>query len=405
VIAVQVRAILDTPGVRAPFASTLVARFPLAALGLIFVLHVQELTGSFALAGLASGAYILGMGASAPALARLIDARGQARIVPVCAAVSASALAVAAVLPASAPPGALIGLAALTGLAMPPLGSCLRRLWAEILPDPERRHAAFALDSSATELLYVVGPAGLAGGVAAWSTPAALGVAAACILGGAIAYARVAVERDRRGAPARPGGLAGPLAAPAVRSLVAVFALLGMTFGGIEVGVAAVAAHDGARNLAGPLLALWGAGSVAGGLAAVRIGAAANPARRLALLLAALAVAHAPLAAAGSVAVLAPLLLVSGLTIAPTLSTAMTLMSDAAPPGTLTEAFTWSSTGITAGIAAGAAAGGSLVEAAGTGASFGLAAGACALAAVVGAARRPVLTAAVDAASAPARVS
>jgi predicted MFS family arabinose efflux permease len=371
----------------------MVARLPLAALGLIFVLHVQERTGSFALAGLASGAYALGLGASAPLLGRLIDARGLRAIVPACAGLSAAALLAAAALPNAAPAAALVALAALAGLSMPPLGACLRALWVGVLTDADRRHAAFALDSAAGEILYVIGPVGLAGGIAAWSAPAALAVSAACIVGGALAFVRVS-GRAEVTAGERAAGRAGALGSPAVRSLIGVFALLGVAFGGVEVGVAAAAATSGTRGLAGPLLGLWGVGSVIGALLAVRMGAARDGAGRLTVLLGALALAHAPLAIAGGPLALAPLLLVSGVTIAPTLSTAMTLVGEAAPIGTLTEAFTWSSTGITAGIAVGAAGGGALIEAVGPGSSFTLAAAACALAAVVGVLRRPVLAAA-----------
>jgi MFS family permease len=255
----HLRAVLRTPGVLGPFAAKLVGRLPLGALGLVFVLHVQELTGSFALAGLASGAYALGLGASAPLLGRLVDARGLRAVLPSCAAASAVALVAAALLPGGAPPAALVALAAATGLTMPPLGASLRALWVEALPDPDRQHAAFALDSGAGEILYVIGPVGIAGGIGAWSARAALVVCAACIVAGAVAFSAQAGTGRRPGA-ARAGGRAGALASPAVRGLVGVFCLLGVAFGGIEVGVVAAADAADARGLAGPLLGLWGVG-------------------------------------------------------------------------------------------------------------------------------------------------
>jgi predicted MFS family arabinose efflux permease len=137
-------------------------------------------------------------------------------------------------------------------------------------------------------------------------------------------------------------------------------------------------------------------GSVIGGFAAIRWGAPPDASRRFTVLLGALALAHAPLALAHAPLALAPLLLVSGVTIAPVLTTAMTLVGAAAPAGTTTEAFTWTSTGITAGIAVGAALGGALAEAASPGAAFALAAVACALGAGLGAARRPAFAAAAS---------
>ena len=55
----------------------MVARVPAAAAGIVFVLRTKELTGSFAAAGVASGAHALAASACAPALGRLVDRRGQ----------------------------------------------------------------------------------------------------------------------------------------------------------------------------------------------------------------------------------------------------------------------------------------------------------------------------------------
>ena len=58
------------------------------------------------------------------------------------------------------------------------------------------------------------------------------------------------------------------------------------------------------------------------------------------------------------------LLFVAGATIAPTFVSANGMLDHLAPVGTITEAFTWTSTGIAVGIAAGSAVAGALVEAA-----------------------------------------
>jgi hypothetical protein len=61
--------------------------------------------------------------------------------------------------------------------------------------------------------------------------------------------------------------------------------------------------------------------------------------------------------------VLALLLLVAGATIAPTFVCANGMLDHLAPAGTLTEAFTWTSTGMVVGAAAGSALAGAIVEA------------------------------------------
>ena len=59
---------------------------------------------------------------------------------------------------------------------------------------------------------------------------------------------------------------------------------------------------------------------------------------------------------------LAPLLLLAGGLIAPSLTVLLALAGDLAPPGTLTEAYSWTSCALVGGIAAGALLGGVLAE-------------------------------------------
>jgi MFS family permease len=356
----SLRSLLATPGIAGPFAASLVARLPVTAMVLLLVLHVEHLTGRFALAGLAGGAYALGLGLSAPLLGRLIDHHGQVRVLAPCGALVAGAITAIALLPASAPTALILALALLTGLTMPPLGSTLRAAWMELI-EPERRHAAFALDSAAVELLYILGPVVLATGIGSWSTRVALAVGAACVAVGVAAYVtRPAIRawRPRR----RDGGLLGPLAAPAVRVLLGILLLLGAGFGAVEVGVASAATAAGHQAWAGWLLGAWGLGSMGGALWIARRPAPPDPARALVGRLVALAAAHALLIATTAPVALAVLLLLAGTTVAPALNGAFVLIGEAAPAGTTTEAFTWATFGITAGIAAGSAVGGAVAD-------------------------------------------
>ena len=94
------------------------------------------------------------------------------------------------------------------------------------------------------------------------------------------------------------------------------------------------------------------------------LGAPADPTRRLAVTLVARGAGHAVIGFAGAPVSLALLLLVAGATIAPTFVCANGMLDGLAEPGTLTEAFTWTSTGIAVGAALGSALGGALVDAA-----------------------------------------
>jgi MFS family permease len=125
-----------------------------------------------------------------------------------------------------------------------------------------------------------------------------------------------------------------------------------------------------------------------GGLVAARSAAPSDGARRMRRLLVGLAAGHGLLVLAGGPLALALLLPLAGLAIAPTFACTFALIEDVAPPGTLTEAYTWLSTGITAGIAAGAALAGTLAEHQSATAAFALAGAVAALAAAFAALSR-----------------
>src|SRR4051812_49654902 len=86
------RAVLRTPGVAPLFFASCVARLPMGALGLILVLHTQELTGSYARGGVVAGVYTLALAISNPLLARVADRRGQTVVLSAGAPIAARAM-------------------------------------------------------------------------------------------------------------------------------------------------------------------------------------------------------------------------------------------------------------------------------------------------------------------------
>ncbi len=199
-----------------------------------------------------------------------------------------------------------------------------------------------------------------------------------------------------------PSAPAAARCAGGVRTLVAVFVLIGAAFGAIEVAVPAAADAAGHRSSAGLLLGIWGLGSLLGGLIAAHSRPPADAVRRLCVLLILLAAGHALLALNPGLLVLGALLLLAGGAIAPSLGLAYRVVDSVAPAGAVTEAFTWLTTGIAAGFAAGSALGGVFAQGPGAGAAFVLAGTACAGAAAVAAVRRGTLSPAAAAAPAPA---
>jgi len=156
-------------------------------------------------------------------------------------------------------------------------------------------------------------------------------------------------------------------------------------------GLAAVSSTRAALACAGLVLmeamasfAPWGLGSLAGGLVAARRGGGAHRAAGLARILAALALGHAALAVTTtSLMAIGAVLLVAGVAIAPAYATINAMADQAAPEGTVTEAFAWLSTAVVTGTSAGTAAGGALAQSAGAGAAFALAGLAGALAVAI----------------------
>lgn len=340
------------PGALALFVASCVARLPIDAIGLLLVLHVGRLTGSYARGGIAAGAYALTLGVTGPVLARLMDRHGQTLVLRAGATVAAGGLVTLAALPAAAPLGVYAAIAALVGAGQPPIGACMRTLWQSLLA-PERRYAAYALEASALELVILAGPLLLVAGVGAWSTRAAFALCGALMLGGDLAFSAHPVSRSWRPHDSRVRTLLGALRQREVRVLVAALTLCGLAFGGVEVAVPLMLERMGAPGLSGVGFALWGAGSLMAGIAASRVGPALRPARRLALLLCAFGVGHSALALAVTPLMLVLLLVLAGATIAPMLAFANVMLDAAAPAGGVTEAFTWTSAGLAVGGAAG----------------------------------------------------
>ena len=357
--------VLRLPDVARTLVSSLLGRLPYTAIGLLMILRVREMGGSYAEGGLVVAAFALALAVGSPLVGRLVDRRGQTVVLMCCAVAASVPLVAMALVPDGTPIALVAALAALSGLVHPPLSGCMRALWSTLTPDDDSRHAAFVLESSALELTFVIGPVVLVGGLAVATSPGVGLVACALLLvGGTLAFATT--RSSRRWRPAAVAGdrsLAGALASPALLVLFVGVAFMGASFGAIELAVTAFAEEEGSSGLAGPLLGAWAVGSLLGGLVAARAGASPQPARRVLALLVATAVADALLMAATSPWVLALALVLAGSFIAPAFATLYGMVPDLARPGTLTESYTWLTTGISVGAAAGSALAGVLVAA------------------------------------------
>jgi MFS family permease len=359
--------ILRSPHVTALMVAALVARLPIGIYSLAIVLFLRERTGSYAVAGLVAAVFALGAGAGAPLSGRPIDRFGQSRVLTPMALLHAGVLAgLVGLALIESPLGLLLPVALLAGVAIPPISATLRPLWPPMLrDDPDLLPTAYALDSVLLELVFVLGPLLTAAAIALLSPVAALALAVVLLVAGTLAFAASPPSRAWAPEP-RPDdhGWLGALRSPGIQTLMASMMPLGFCFGAMEVTLPAFSEDMASRTWAGVLLAVWSLGSLTGGLVyGARAGTMplASTYVRLSMIL---PVTFLPLAAAPSVIVMPVLCLLAGLSIAPLLASGNQLVGEVAPPGALTEAYTWPITSLVIGLAAGNAIAGVLVEAA-----------------------------------------
>ncbi len=380
--------LLRAPGVARIVIAGLVARLPLGMNPIGIVLLVREQGDGYGAAGLAAAVYSLAAAGSAVALGRLIDRAGQPRVlIPLSIGFPAAMVGLVVVAEAGAALGWLLACAMLAGALMPPLGACMRALWPGLVARAELRGTAYAMEAVLQEIFFLVGPLLVAVLVALASPSAALAVSAAAAGLGTFVFATAPAARRARLEPRARGQKGSALAAPGVRTIALVSLGMGVAFGCLEVSMPAFGEAHGSRAAGAAMLAAISLGSLLGGVWIGSRGGDGPLMPRYLLAQSAFAAGLAPPLLAGSIPVMAVLVFVAGLAIAPAFAAAYGLIDDAAIPGTTTEAFSWLSTSVVLGVAGGTALAGAVIERSGTDASLGvaLAAGGLALAvAVVG---------------------
>jgi MFS family permease len=149
------RTVLRTPGAAPFFLTAAAGRVGIAmtSLGIVWLVHSK--TGSYAAAGLVTGAFAIAEAVAGPQLARLIDRFGQHRVLRPALLAHAAAVAILLTLVAAGSPDWLMTAGGvLAGATIPQLGALSAARWAALLRG-ERATAlptAFALESLANEL-------------------------------------------------------------------------------------------------------------------------------------------------------------------------------------------------------------------------------------------------------------
>ena len=367
----RLRAVLGAPGAPPLVAARTLGALPIGMVPLAIVLLLRSAGDSYALAGLATGAFALGVAVASPLLGRLVDRVGIARVLtPLSLTFPASVVALTLAGSRHAPAAATIAFALLAGANYPPVGPCMRALWPRLLDDASLRTVAFSVEATLQELAFVGGPPILAG-VVALAGPVA-GLIVTAVAGGAGALIFALRARPYRASPVAAAG--GALRSAGVRDLLVVSAVLGGAFGAFEVAMPAFGERHGSRPAAGIMLAALALGSACGGAVFSARASRVAPAKRLLVALVGYAALALPLLAAPSIAAMAALALFAGVPIAPAFAGTYLLLDHFSVPGTATETFAWNTTVVFAGAAAGNALGGGLIASSGYRGSLVLAA-------------------------------
>ena len=380
------RTILATDGAVGFTTAGALGRLPASMTGLGIILLVSARSDSYAQAGTVAAVYILVSAVFGPVQGRLADRFGQAPVLFAAGGLFASGLlAFLLVIDRSL---ILAGVAAaLMGMGAPQTGNMARSRWTGLLADRTQLQTAFALEAVLDEAVFIVGPVlvtVLTLSALDWS---GLGVAGAAAIVGAWGMAAQRATQpahhQQRGTARQPlrWGLLAPLIVAAVG--------LGILFGSAEVLVVAFTEEHGKKSLAGVVLAIWSIGSLLAGVIVGTQPAPNNPVGRLRLTTLGLVVLFVPLIFAPNILALAVGFFLAGLMVAPTLITAVHLVELNTPPSRLTEALTWTTTGLSVGVAAGGALAGVIVDTWSASIGFILPTAAAALAAIVAQFYRP----------------
>ncbi|MGY4711781.1 MFS transporter [Mycolicibacterium sp. CBM1] len=346
--------LVRVPGVVNVTASQLFARLPLGMLSLAILLHVQARTGSYAVAGAVVACTSIGEALAMPMTARLLGRLGMVTTLVSAAVVNGVSMVALALL--HVPAGLLMVLGFAIGASVPPLLPAVRTLYPQMVPGDGLR-ALFALDTTAQELIWVVGP------VAATFLASTISTAIPLIFSAAVTVAGTAwfltSARNFRPQMVRSAVAFGKVLANRAVILAMIVSLaLVASFMALEVGVLAL---YGNHNLsAGIALGVASLGSLVGG---VVFGHRRLGVRGLAAAMTVVAAGTLVFGLVDGFALQLAALFASGLGFAPALAAIYVMVSRETDQDSTAEAFGWLNSGALAGGAVGTALGGVVADA------------------------------------------
>lgn len=349
------REIFRAPGAKGFSAAGFFARLPIAMAPIGIVAMLSQTHGEYWLAGAVSATFALTNAAVSPQISRLVDRKGQSKVLIPATIVSVIAFAALIIATNQKWPAWTLFLSAFLAAAMPSIPAMMRARWTEIFRDRPELNTAFAFESAADELVYISG-ASLSVGLAVSLFPeAGIMISTTFLALGTFAFLlqRSTEPKVRPVESGRRQRSAISLRPVQIITLALIF--VGSTFATAEVSAVAITKELGQPEAASLVIGVYAIGSFVVGL----ILGALNPKmplqRQLLIAGSVLALTALPLLVAStSVALLAFAVFLSGVAISPIFITSFGLIERRVPESMLTEGVTWVMTGIGIGIALGA---------------------------------------------------
>jgi MFS family permease len=341
-------------------SSQLFARFPFGMMTLAFVMHIEHVHNSYAVAGLALGADTIGAAISGPVLGRLLSKYGTSRVLITSASIGAAAMFGIALLDAS--PVGMIALALVVGLTSPPIQTAARTIYPSLVKKKDL-NAVYSLDATSQELIWVIGPVLATVLAAQVNTVFVVVLMAVLQVIGAIWFCSNR-EVSHAVIPSPERKMGGVLSNKIVLTTAVLGLLLIGGFSGVEVGTVAVVSHE----MAGLVIGALSLGSIVGG---VFLGNRVKSRWSLSWLLFLVFAGYALLWIAPTNPIwISICLFISGVGVAPSLGILGTAIAGNLKPGDAAEANGWASTGQLMGYSAGAALSGIAIDSVSASAAF-----------------------------------
>ena len=364
--------LLRMPGALVFFIATIFGRIPQSMRPVGTILLIEMLTGSYGLAGGVGATITLVAAVASPRLGALTDRYG-ARPVLLWTLLAHVTGIVGLVLAIYADLHAVVFfiLAAAIGLSTVPFPSLSRARWAARLGSGPALEKAYALESMANELGFIVGPiivVPLAVGIA---PPAGL-LAVIAFVGVASVTLAIQEPSDRHEVRTGTADLArnaaegSVIANRGVQVLIGALFCLGLILGAVELLVVAFAEAKGSPGAASYVMAVFALGSM---VSAVVVGSrswATPPQQRFVVSAVGLTLGTIPILLASTIPWMAVAVFLTGMGIAPTMIAANTVVESLAPRHRLTEAFAWLGSETATGIAIGTIIVGVVIDELGT---------------------------------------